>query len=251
MNPLDAIMKFVMDNIFVLAIIVVGGYFAYMYLKLKTKLTGKPINRGEIERMRFIERMKYNRSPIYKWLYKGNQLLGKITMYREYVRNPSNLRMIDMVINPMLFWKISNPFARLQAIQLYMGKMDVKTNDKETQIGVAKNDKFEEIPIIHVEDKSIEESSIKRVNDKIILPNWLGFDMYFGIYYDMTIPTEHLENIKNDNLIRTDLNELASIYYCKSQEESTFDPIRAHEMAMREKEIQLEVAKRKGRIESI
>jgi hypothetical protein len=76
-------------------------------------------------------------------------------------------------------------------------------------------------------------------------------DWYFGIYYDLSMKKELTEHIVNDNVFKTDLENLASIYFAKSQEQSTFTPDYAHDMAMREKELQIELAKKRGKMTSI
>ena len=256
-NPLDAILKIFFDNIFIFVALGVLLYVFFMYFKVKSKSIAKPINRSEIERLQFIERMKHNVSNTYKYFYKGDTFIGKVVAYREYVRNPSNIVLADMVIKPKWIWKFSNPFGKSQAFQVYLGKLkNVEKKEPVFQTGqVIKmaqiGDMNLTIPIIHMEDNEFSRTKVEMDGNTIKVPELVSFDYYFGIYYDMTIPEEHMKNIKEDNLLRTDLNELASIYYCKSQEESTFDPIRAHETAMKQKEIELELAKSKGKAETI
>jgi hypothetical protein len=215
MNPLEAIMLWAENNIFILAMLGLVAFFGYNYLRIKRSSITKPINRSEIERQEFIKRMLPNKDGE-KWLYRGKNNLGKIILSKvgTIKGNPIDLTIKECVVKPPLFWKITNPFAKEKIFQI---------NQKEALFD----------------------------NDKYVIPNWISFDYYFGVYYDLTIPKEHMEIIKNDNLIRTDLNELASIYYCKSQEQSTFDPIRAHQMALEEKRIELELAKSKSKAESV
>ena len=44
---------------------------------------------------------------------------------------------------------------------------------------------------------------------------------------------------------------MASVYFAKSQEQSTFDPVYAHQMAMEQRKLEIELAKRKGKAESV
>lgn len=215
MNPLDALMKFFFENIFFFLVCGFALFFAIKYFRIKGKSITRPINRSEIERQRFIERMLPNINNE-EWLYRGKYNLGKITRSKVSILkgNPTDVTIKECVVKPMLFWKLTNPFAKEKVFQI---------NTKEVIFD----------------------------GNKIIVPEWISFDYYFGIYYDLTIPKEHMEIIKNDNLIRTDLNELASVYYCKSQEQSTFDPIRAHQMALEEKRLEIELAKSKGKVESV
>jgi len=215
-NPLDVVMKWCFDNIFILVLVGIVGYFAWSYLRFKRSSITKPINRSEIERMKFIERMKHNPSHSFKWLLNGNKRIGKITHYRTFQTNPSHVLVAEIVVKPCMMWKIINPFAKSQAFMINMN-----------------------------------EDSVILDNDKIVVHKYNYFDYYFGVYYDLTIPTEHMKIIKNDNVIRTDLNELASVYYCKSQEQSTFDPIRAHQLALEEKKLEIELAKARGKAETV
>ena len=78
-----------------------------------------------------------------------------------------------------------------------------------------------------------------------------AFDYYFGIYYDLSIEKQHKDLIIEHNVLRTDINLLASRYFVKSQEQATYDPDKAHALAMKEKELQIELAKRKGKVETL
>jgi len=232
-NPIQLIT----DNIFYIVIIGLAVYVIMQYFKISSKKLNKPINRSEIERQKFIERMKHNNNQTpYKWLYRDKAVVGKILLYREYMTNPTGYKIAEAVVKPKLFWRFTNPFAKSQAFMVNLGKI-------KPDIDLGENGKIES-------GQSYDKTIITDL-DKMIIPQWISFDYYFGIYYDMTIPEEHMKIIKNDNLIRTDLNELASVYYCKSQEQSTFDPIRAHQMALEEKRIELELAKTRGKAETI
>jgi hypothetical protein len=77
------------------------------------------------------------------------------------------------------------------------------------------------------------------------------FDNIFGIFYDRTLEVELEEHIKNDDLFRTDLENLAAIYYVHSQEQSTFGEHYAHDMAMKDKELEIELARKRGKQSSI
>jgi hypothetical protein len=97
----------------------------------------------------------------------------------------------------------------------------------------------------------INNKYISRMGNKLYMPKWLAIDKYFGKYYDVATLNTHHRIILRDDVLRTDIEEMASIYFAKSQEQSTFDPEHAHSMAMREKELEIELAKKKGQQESI
>jgi len=220
---MNVLMEFIFSNIVWLVAAGVIGYIILTYLRVGTRTKIKPINRAEIERIKFIERMKHNKSKAFNWLRHGNRLIGRIdaldVVSLPIKGNPApEKKVIRLLIKPTLTSKlpIVNPLAKTQAFQLGLDNID-------TDIG-GKN---------------------------IIVPKWLTFDYYFGIYYDMGSEESHIKLIKEDNLFRSDLNQLASIYYAKSQEQSTFDPEKAHQLAMKEKELQIEMAKKHGKITSI
>ena len=257
MNPLDVLMQFLADNVFFLVIVGLLGYLAYMYLRVKRTTLTKPINRSEIERMKFIERMKHNKTESFKWLFRGKNRVGKITHFREYFTNPDNYKVAEIVVKPCLLWRLTNPFSKSQAFMVNMGKISEEKKDfvKEDVIKMIKiqNDGFpeKEVPLVHLDKEYIIRNRVITDGDKLIVPEWISFDHYFGIFHDATLPEEHMKIIKRDDVIRTDLNELASIYYCKSQEQSTFDPIRAHQLALEEKKLEIELAKARGKAETV
>jgi hypothetical protein len=210
--------------IFVVAIL---GFIAYQFFHFITKSTTKPVSREEIERQRFIERMKINSNQYpFKYLYRGNDRIGKIIYSKgsQITANPHNHILIEMVVKPTLFLGMTNPFSKEMAIQVNYGSFNEKN----------------ELEKVCIED-----------GDKLVLPSWVHFDYYFGIFYDNTIQEKHHEIIKNTDLFLTDLNELASIYFVKSQEQTVFNPVAALPVILKEKDKQTEMEKKKGRVETI
>jgi hypothetical protein len=215
------------NNSLYIAIVGILGFIAYQFFHFVSKSTTKPISREEIERERFIDRMKINHNIYpFKWLYRGHDKIGKIIYAKssQITGNPHNHILIEMVVKPTLFWNFTNPLSKNMAVQLNYGSFNEK----------------KELEKICIED-----------GDKLILPTWVHFDYYFGIYYDNTIQQEHHEIIKNTSLLLTDLNELASIYFVKSQEQAVFQPDRALPVVLEEKRKQTEMEKKKGKVETI
>lgn len=218
---LDQVMKFVFDNIWLIVGFGIVIYFIHEYFSFKRRTSFKTINRSEIERKEFIDRMKYNISP-YKWLYKGKEVIGKISNYTEELTkgNPKDLKTISLVFRPMLIKrpiKISNPFAKMQPLKI----------EKNNEI-------------------------IVQVDKDLVLNETIELSKYSGFYYSIGKNEPIIcENIRNLETFKTDLNSVASIYFVKSQEQSTFDPNMAHDVVMKEKELQVELAKRKGKTETI
>lgn len=70
-NPLDMLVKFIFDNIFIIVAVGLVGYFAYMYLKIKRVPKYKVIDREEVERQKFVEAMRFNKNSNFKYLYNA------------------------------------------------------------------------------------------------------------------------------------------------------------------------------------
>jgi hypothetical protein len=203
----------------------IGFWVIYEFFIKGEKKAPKPLDRSEVERKKFIERMKMNKALDFKWFFRGNQLIGKIlylkpTFIEIKKSEPQKLDILEMVVQPSLSsrLKLTNPLAKELCIQI---------NKKNTDCG------------------------LNSFTNEIRIVEQITFDNLFGIFYDRTLETELAEHIKNDNIFRSDLENLASIYYVKSQEQSTFDPQYAHEMALKEKELQVELAKKRGKMTSI
>jgi hypothetical protein len=221
-NPIDLIL----NNLIYIIIAGVGFFIIYeFFIKSGPGKKLKPLDRSEVERRKFIQRMKMNESMQWKWFFKGSQLLGKIRYLKpttlEIKGNPStkNVDILEMVVTPPLFgrFKIASLFAKDICLQIDKNHCELETdNTNEIKINQA-----------------------------------VTFDNIFGIFYDRTLETELNEHIKNDAIFRTDLENLASVYYVKAQEQSTFDPDYAHQMAMKEKELDIEMAKKRGKQTSI
>lgn len=211
------LMDFLFANITWLVLIGAIIFFSASYLKFGIGKKVKPVNICDIERMKFIERVKHNRPFNAKWLYRGNNLVGKIVAL-DMVKNPHEVR--RLLVRPMLLSagkvRISNPIRKMIPFQ--------------------------------INEKIIEHDIYMQ---EIRVPKWVSFDYFAGIYYDGTMEDKHIDFIKNDNLFRSGWQQTASIWFAKSQEQSTFDPEHAHQLAMKEKELQIEMAKKKGKITTI
>lgn len=218
----EGLMDFLFGNILYLVIGGVGLLFILNYLKIGTRKKIKVVNIADIERMKFIERMKNNK-PESKWFFRGKDLLGKIQAERNILiktkGNPAERTMIQLLVKPMLIKRlgITNPLAKSMPFQL---------------------------------DSSIIRKDT--VASSLEVPKWTTFDYFMGIYYDNSLSEEVHKNIIIDhNLFRSTAQQIASTFFSKSQEQSTFDPEHAHALAMKEKELQIEMAKKHGKVTSI
>lgn len=230
-NPLELLMKWAMDNVFYIVIVGLIIYVLHNYFKLKRIEKISSVNRGDVERKNIIERLKLNPSNKYKWLYKGTNCIGKITHLIETTiqTNPEKIDIYSLVIKPMLtskYIKITNPFAKSKVIEV----------EKSKQVLVWTDDG----------DGFAKETNILKINGDIAITQ------SFGIYHTIGKHEKELvSNIRDLDVIKTDLNNLASIFFVKSQEQSTYQPQYAHELALKEKEIQLMMAQKKGKMETI
>jgi len=266
-NPLDMLMAFLVDNILVVVVVCVAVYMALMYLKVKSKSKYKVIDRRKIEKANFIEEMKYNVSDKYNWLFKGKQLIGKITHYveaKEDIAGRSPVTMIKIVFKPT-FRRIPfvKPFTKPEALMIEddslndmeqkaldmviereekeISKLDKKSDIYEKRLAVLIKYKKEKYPLI----VKNETGKFIRINSE------RGLDYYFGIYFDMKNPDVHSDNIINTRVLKTDVEQLASRYFTKSQEQCVYSPEMAHQFALKERELAIELAKAKGKRESI
>jgi hypothetical protein len=229
MDILAGIMDWVFKNIFYVAVLGLAVYFIHEYFTLKRVEKIKSVDRSEIERKNMIERLKLNPSRKYKWLYKGKKCIGNIqTIVGSTIpHNPEPLEVLTITFRPLLIEtpiKIVNPFAKTKPIVV----------DNATVI--------------------VTQDSYGNVveTDKITIQDSIAINQYMGIYYTVGTREELIKNnIRDFDVFKTDINNLSSIYFVKSQEQSTYAPQYAHELALKEKEIQLEMAKKKGKMETI
>jgi hypothetical protein len=224
------------ENLTVIGLVIGGSFIVYTVLHMiASKSKTKPISREEIERKKFIERMKVNvNQSSSRFLYRGKTLIGRIECFRTFITkgNPHDYLIAEMVIQPSLklpLIHIDNPLSKEQAFQINIGEYGESENFK----GVIKPN--------CIEDK-----------DKLIVPEWISFNYYFGIYYDITIAREHQDIILAKDLALTDLMNEKSVDFCKAQEMATIGYMPyAHEMGMEEKRKQTEIEKRKGEQQTI
>lgn len=229
MNPLDSIIKWAFDNIFILCAFGIAIYFIHGYLDIKKVEKIKAVDRSEVERKNMIDRLKFNTNKRYKWLYKGNHLLGNISSIigSQTGGNPHPVETLTIAFQPMLISspiKIKNPFAKKQVVVIDYANI-VMTSD--------------------------ENGNVIETN-KIVVKDTIAISKYQGVYYTVGSTEEMIKNnIRDFDVFKSDINSIASIYYVKSQEQSTFAPQYAHELALKEKEIALELAKKRGKMETI
>ena len=225
---MDFIQMLINNSPYIIGVMVLG-FLGYIVLRKVTSNITKPISREDIERKNFIDRMSVNvNQSTSKYLYRGRNLIGCITHARNFITtgNPHNYLISEMVVKPTLIWKIPNLLAKDKAFQINLGQCD----DKNMLI----------------------KQTVIESGDKMIVPKYISFNYYFGIYYDITIAREHQDIILQKDLSLTDLHAEKSVDFAKAQELATIGYIPyAHEMGMKEKDIQHEIARKKGEQQSI
>jgi len=240
-------------GIYIGAIVVVLFFVFQMFVKISGKT--KILKRSDIEKKKLIKSMELNKTKHFKELWHSSKFLGKIINYKRFVLNPASIEIkksqesfaqkyrdfketkdekilkelnvlsknikdelsksvVIIVFKPKFIGKILNPFKR-EVIQIFDGLL-IKEFDKK----------------------------------KLIIPADVFTDEFMGIFYDMTDPKFHL-NIIHEKMYETDLDAMASVWFVKAQELSTFDPDKAHAMAMKEKELQIELARKRGKMTEI
>lgn len=226
----NAIGSFIQSNLFYLVGLAVIVYIAYDFIKIRSKKP-KIISRSIIEKQKRIDELKYNKAtipfkkvvnghdeifyPTFKNLFHGQNWLGKITSIACRVGNPDNELFLEIVFSPAWFGKLASPFKK---------------------------------DIVRVSENSIEP--IAENQNSIQIKPEITLDSHMGLFYDVPSEEKHL-NFINETLFKHDSEELASQYYVESQKKSTLDLDYAHEMAMKEKDLQIELAKKRGKMSSI
>ena len=217
---LSGAMDFIFGNIMYFVIGGVALFAVTNYFRFGSRKKVKIVNVADIERMKFIERMKNNKSS-FKWLHRDKFFIGKIVALRNAtIKGKSNpeKQITQMIIKPMLSQRLNipRPFSKLMPLQL--------------------------------DYNMLTPTSPAHLN----MPAWITFDYFMGIYYGSSHSEEtHKNVIIDNNLFRSTAQQIASTFFSKSQEQSTFDPEHAHALAMKEKELQIQLAAKKGKITSI
>lgn len=225
-SVIDGIVNFVQKNAFLIIGLLIAGWLIWFFFLRNKKKDLKPISRSEIERKSFVERNKVN-FTVYQWLYRGNELLGKILKMRlseikevSGKKDIEEIPVIEIVYKPIFFkfgrFKFVNPFG--QEVCLLCGTEYVEL------------------------DKAF---SVITIDERVT------FDSLFGIYYDRHYENEMLDYIKINTYMRTEYQNLGNETYVESQKHSVIDHNAGIDMAMKEKELQIELAKKRGKQSSI
>ena len=249
MNIADAVMAFLFQNIFYIVLLGLVVYFAFLYLRFGRKTTYKVIDREEVERQKFIDAMQFNKRKDIKSLWKGEIILpngsnakarvlpmeriGNIENYLEFsqvpiklseiegkityteVINEKSMDLIAITIKPTIFLGISNPFKKSQPLLL-------------------------------------EKDTTYKVGKTLVIPRELGIEKMTGIFYVINENTRpKIRNVIDARILVQDWNLTCSRYFAKGQEQAVYSPEVAQTMMQLEKQLQIQLAKTKGKEESI
>lgn len=239
--PANTILDLVKQYWWVVIIIVLGIIIFLMWTRRPKQKKLTPISRREYEKKFFMERMRVNPSPL-KWLYKGTKLLGKIKYMRgnviekplwekqkvkvdEDVEIDKNVKIgsinrevYEMVITPMLIdsLKITNPFAK--PLCMIVLRKDTTYNYGE---------------------------------DFLEIDPRKPFDQVYGIFYQYDEEFDLVEFIQDKTIFRTDMEKTSDQYFAESLKRSAIDQDHAHAEAMAREELEIELAKRRGKQSTI
>ena len=279
----DATIDFFFDNMLFLGALGLAVFYGYQYINLKKKTSVKIIDRTDVERKLFIKRMKFNMSNRFRWLYRGKhnkKLIGKITHYMETLPvsldDSKAMTTIQNKIDP-IEKKIIKVMEQLVKVDLVKNrphfeelKKEKETLELEKEIHLDKIENIRTRLISMVVQPCLfggrltnplakpnvivlqDNGNIQKDEPNIYINETLGIANYVGIYHSIgDRENKVIDNIRETDFRQSDINNLASVYFAKSQEQSTFDPVYAHQMAMEQRKLEIELAKRKGKAESV
>lgn len=240
------LLNWLFDNILIVVGAVVLVFFAYQYLKVSKKAKWKVIDRRKIELANFVDSMKYNFTDAYVWLYKGKKRIGRIINYAEF-SCPKNIVIFDpKAKGKAKFIKPQNP-------------RKLKRGEMMDIVSIVFRPCFERIPIANPFAK-LDALYIQKHKDcltvdimkkRFTIKADRAINRYLGIRFDMLDSEAMHKNIIYHNILKTDMEQSLSRLWVRTQLECVFDPSVARDSMLKEKELQVELARRKGKAESI
>jgi hypothetical protein len=244
----DMLLAFFFQNI-IFFIIIGGLIIAFLYLfKFKKAVKFKIIDREEVERMKFIEAMQFNKTDKYKTISTAD--IKYLNGGKGLINNPMivNKKMLASIENYLEFEQ--RPIKIVEKEGKYIYEED-KTEKPMKLIGMVIQRKimFGLIPIKKPHPLLIEQSSAVK-DDKtktIFIPQELGFDRFMGYYYAINENMKpKIRNIMDARVLSTDFNITCSRYYAKSLEQCVYAPEVALQQAQKQTDLSIELAKSRG-----
>jgi len=240
-NILDTVIIFIQSHLVWIAGIVAIIFFVMWLMGKGKKKELKPVFRKEYDKKIFEERNELNPSPV-KWLYKGNTLLGKIKFLKgtkiinqitkktrvktddgemdvDVIDKTIDKSVYEIVIAPLLWelgFKIVNPFGNRKCIIVF--KNSTAINYAESQLWIDPKKPFEQI---------------------------------YGIYYEANEELDLVDFVQDKSIFRVDMEKASDQYFAESLKRSAINQDYAHAEAMAREELEIEMAKRRGKQSSI
>jgi hypothetical protein len=244
-------------------------------LRVGSREKPKVIDREEVERERFLDSMRFNINKGFKYLVRGENIAhdGCVQIGEKEFHFQG-----DKLIDPNT--KIWRKLKTIAKIDKYL-EFDVKQIKTIEEQGVVtykelKDEKtgqlLPNVPLIamvvreliwwkipHLMKKPqamiIENNGLiskDKESKSIIIPKEWGFKKFAGFNYVMSEDsTSKIRNIEDARILITDFNIMHSRYFAKAQEECVYSPDVAARLTQLEKQLQIELAKRKGTEEII
>lgn len=195
--------------------------------------------------------MRINKTS-YRWLNRGKECIGEIKSFMA----------TDISEMKRKGGRYSGSF-NIETKKVEFQQDKEKSEDKETKIspilemvvkpvinlGIKITNPFMNEICILVGSETILD--MDRATSTITIDEKVTFEKVFGIFYDRKFEPEMLEYIKVNTVMRTDLENLGSEYYVEAQKNSVLERDRGYHMAMAEKELQTELARKRGKQSSI
>lgn len=266
--------SFVQNNLIVLVVIGLCIFLAFTYLKVSSR-TPKIISRSDIEKKKRIDELQPNSNTITEYkLDADGRTLVNLTKYN------------DLFYGVKYLGKITNIGNRLEYPEIAKKKLSAKyedvkkiINNPDTTFAQAdqSNKEYEQLKIeieqsadviyelvyrpvwfmnftnpFKIELLRIFKSSLimDRSKGQLVINPTVSIDKKGGFYYDVPNEKRNLNWI-NESIHKHDYEDLASFYFVESQKRATLDLSYAHEMAMKEKDLQVELARKRGKMSSI
>jgi hypothetical protein len=262
---------FLQQNIVWFALIGILAFIIYYFVSFSSKKP-KIISRADVEKKKRIDSLAINSNEItetienqdgtksnsavkYKDLFHGMRWLGSIKNIGRRIEIDDKQRPILKTLEEKLEKIKDDPNSTLK-----------EKKDAETQIEefIEKHGEnvFEIVynpPLILNFANTLKKELIRiykkslifdKSKGNIVIKPEISIDRHLGYYYDVANEPTHL-NWFNQNLFKNDKEDLSSFYFVESQKKSTLDLKNAADMAMKEKELQLELARKRGKMSSI
>lgn len=149
----------------------------------------KPVERSEVERKKFLDRMSFNDSR-FKWLKREGKKVFQIEKLQASTYKET--KVFEMVLKRVYFNIL--PFGRSEG---YVFKAD------------------------SIEYDASDQKSLSLLRD---VSAWLRL----GIYIDNSFNANEIKFFNRDYAAQTDFEDLSSVYYATAQEQSVINPDRGH-----------------------